>query len=93
MHAGLPVVASTAVGAAAGGLVRDGRNGLVVPERDAEALAGALRRLAQDPDLAARMGAAAHADVQAYDYRRMGQAFEDAVEQAVAAGAARRARR
>ena len=34
MHAGVPVVASDAVGAAAGGLVRDGRNGFVVPERD-----------------------------------------------------------
>ena len=30
MHQGTPVIASDAVGAAAGGLVRDGRNGLVV---------------------------------------------------------------
>ena len=43
MHAGLPVVATDAVGAAAGGLVRDGENGFVVPERDADALAAAVR--------------------------------------------------
>jgi glycosyltransferase involved in cell wall biosynthesis len=84
MHAGLPVVASTAVGAAAGGLVRDGRNGFVVPERDAVALAGALRRVIDDAGLATRLGRAAREDVRAFDYRRMGQAFEDAVEHAVA---------
>ena len=37
MHAGLPVIATDAVGAAAGGLVRDGHNGYVVPERNPEA--------------------------------------------------------
>jgi glycosyltransferase involved in cell wall biosynthesis len=93
MHAGLPVVASSAVGAAAGGLVQDGRNGLIVPENDAAALASALRRLLSDPGLAARMGAAARADVRAFNYARMGQAFEDAVEHAVAARARARAAR
>ncbi len=39
MLAGLPVVATDAVGAAVGGLVRDGENGFVVPERDTTALA------------------------------------------------------
>ena len=63
MHQGTPVIASDAVGAAAGGLVRDGRNGLVVPERDPAALAAALRTLAADPALRARLGDAARADV------------------------------
>src|SRR6185437_1553543 len=54
MNRGLPVIASDAVGAAAGGLVRDARNGLVVPAGDAVALAAALRRLARDPALRAR---------------------------------------
>ena len=40
MNRGLPVIATDAVGAAAGGLVRDGHNGLVVPAGDAGALAG-----------------------------------------------------
>jgi glycosyltransferase involved in cell wall biosynthesis len=85
MHAGLPVVASSAVGAAAGGLVQDGRNGFVVPENDPAALAEALRRLLGNPEQAARMGQAAREDVRAFSYQRMAQAFEDAVEHAVAA--------
>ena len=39
-------------------VVRDGFNGLLVPVRDAPALAGAMRRLIEDPDLRARLGAA-----------------------------------
>ena len=43
MNQGLPVIASDAVGAVAGGLVRDGRNGLVVRAGDSGALAHAMR--------------------------------------------------
>lgn len=39
----------------------DGQTGLLVPPGDAPALASALRRLAGDPDLAARLGRAARA--------------------------------
>ena len=49
MHAGTPVIATDQVGAAAGGLVRNGRNGLVVPADDPGALAAALRLLRDDP--------------------------------------------
>ncbi len=84
MHAGLPVVASTAVGAAAGGLVKDGRNGLVVPERDPEALADALRAMVASPQLAAGLGDQAREDAREFDYVRMADAFEAAVERAVA---------
>ena len=42
MHQGCPVLASTAVGAVAGGLVRHGETGWVVAPGDADALAGAL---------------------------------------------------
>ena len=55
---GVPVIASTAVGAAAGGLVRHEETGLVVPAGDDGARAAALRRLQSDPDLRARLGAA-----------------------------------
>ena len=66
MHQSLPVVASDAVGAAAGGLVRHERNGLVVPHGDADALAEALRRLAGDAALRRRLGANAGRDVAAF---------------------------
>lgn len=66
MNRGLAVIATDAVGAAAGGLVRDGRNGLVVPAGDSQALAEALSRLAGDRGLRERMGRAGREDVAAY---------------------------
>ena len=39
------------------GIVRDGENGLLVPLHDAEAMRAAIRRLADDEGLRARMGA------------------------------------
>jgi len=83
MHAGIPVVATDAVGAAAGGLVQDGKNGYVVPERDASALASALRRLVADQKLARRLGNRARADVEQFNYGRMADAFVSAVEYAI----------
>jgi glycosyltransferase involved in cell wall biosynthesis len=68
MNRKLPVIASDAVGAVAGGLVRDGHNGLVVPAGNARALAGAMRRLATDAPLRIRLGAAGERDVQAYTH-------------------------
>jgi len=58
-----PVVASR-VGGLAEVLV-DGETGSLVPPRDADALAAALRALAVAPDLRARMGAAGAARVRA----------------------------
>ncbi len=66
MNQGLPVIASDAVGAAAGGLVEHERTGLVVPAGDAAALAGALRRLHDEPALRERLGATAREAVAAY---------------------------
>jgi glycosyltransferase involved in cell wall biosynthesis len=43
--------------------VRDGVEGFVVPPNDAAALANAFERLAADPVLVARLGAAARARV------------------------------
>ena len=66
MHQLLPVIATDAVGAAAGGLVRHERNGLIVPGNDAEALAGALRRIAEDDTLRRTLGTNAGRDVAAF---------------------------
>jgi len=54
MAAGLPVVA-TPVGAIPDAL-EDGREGILVPPRDAEALEHAIRRLASDPETRRAMG-------------------------------------
>ena len=57
MLTALPIV-TTPVGAITEA-VTDGETALVVPPRDAAALAGAIDRLARDTDLAVRLGAAA----------------------------------
>jgi glycosyltransferase involved in cell wall biosynthesis len=62
MLQGTPVIATDAVGAVAGGLVRDGQNGLVAPAGDPDALAARLRTLADSPELRARLGEAARDD-------------------------------
>lgn len=54
--AGLPLVTTDSPGCR--DIVADGRNGFLVPGRDARALAAALRRLATDRALAAAMGRA-----------------------------------
>lgn len=79
MNRGLPVIASDAVGAVAGGLVRDGRNGLVVPAGDSIALAHAMTRLARDPELRARLGAAGARDVAAYTHAAWAEGFSEAL--------------
>ena len=52
---GLPVVATRVGGIAH--LLRDGETGLLVPDGDAPAMAGAVRRLLNEPGLAARLSA------------------------------------
>jgi glycosyltransferase involved in cell wall biosynthesis len=79
MNRGLPVIASDAVGAAAGGLVRDRANGLVVPAGDSDMLAAAMGQLADDPALRARLGAAAAEDVRAYSNDAWAQGFSEAL--------------
>lgn len=78
----LPVVASDAVGAAAGGLVEDGVTGLVVPEGDVGALAGALDRLLADPGLREALGAEAHRRVTRWSNDAMVEGFREALDAA-----------
>jgi glycosyltransferase involved in cell wall biosynthesis len=66
MLQGTPVITSDAVGAAAGGLVQHNRNGLVVPENDATALARAITAITSDQELATTLGRNAKQDVAPY---------------------------
>jgi glycosyltransferase involved in cell wall biosynthesis len=79
MNQGLAVIASDAVGAAAGGLVRDEHNGLIVPAGDSVALTSALARLAGDAELRARLGRAGAQDVRAYSHAAWAEGFSKAL--------------
>ena len=80
MNSGLPVIASDAVGAAAGGLVRDGETGLILAAGDAGALSRALTQLAASRQLRERMGAAGALAVRAFSHAEWARGFSRALE-------------
>jgi glycosyltransferase involved in cell wall biosynthesis len=82
MHMNVPVIATDAVGAAAGGLVRHERNGLIVPANDAKALADALRRAAGDDTLRRTLGTNAGRDVAAFTPEAWAAGIAGAVQSA-----------
>ena len=79
-HQGTPVIATTAVGAAAGGLVQHGRTGLIVPPGDVGALREALTRLRRDRALRGKLGANAKHDVARYTPEAWAQAMSEAIK-------------
>ena len=76
---GVPVIATDAVGGAAGGLVIDGENGFIVPECDAAAIAASLDRVLNDTDLSRRFSMAARRRITAWDQPDMVNAFDEAI--------------
>jgi len=60
--AGMPAVSTTHAGIPE--IIKQGVTGLLVPENDASAAGAALFRLACDPDLRAKMGAAARTRIE-----------------------------
>lgn len=84
MAAGLPVIVSDQAGA---DLVRDGENGFVVPARDVDALTGRMEQLIADPELRARMGAAAAASAVTRTWNTYGEELYRTVYASVAAAA------
>ena len=76
MAAGLPVIATSVGGTPE--VVMDGENGLLIPPRDAEALAGALARLLEAPDFAKKLGANARRHVREhYSLDRLGREINE----------------
>jgi glycosyltransferase involved in cell wall biosynthesis len=86
---GRTVIATTAVGAAAGGLVRDGHTGLVIAPNDPVQLAQAIDTLLSDEPLQRRLGTAARAAVQPFTYEAMATGVEAALRVATGAGPGR----
>ena len=84
MAYGLPIVTT-----ACGGIkdvVADGVNGFVVPERDAEALAEAIKRLSADPTRRAEMGAHNRKQAAEYDWSHVATMVKRAYLRARASG-------
>src|SRR5207247_6127029 len=80
MNQAVPVIASDAVGAAAGGLVQDGVNGFVVPERNPSVLADRIRKVLDDPALHKRLSAGARGTIASWDNEAMVAGFRAAIE-------------
>lgn len=87
--AGLPVVCSTAVGAAAD-LARDGDNAILFAPDDRAALSAALARVGGDPQLRRRMGAASGALAAQHTLAEDVESFAARISAAAAAARARR---
>lgn len=79
---GIPSIASSATGVAAGGLVRDGETGFVVPERDCAALTETMDRILVDECLRNTLGLNARRRVNAWNNEAMAATFIQAVEYA-----------
>ncbi len=67
-------------------IVREGENGLLVPPSDVDALAGALRRLRDDPALATRIAARAGEDVKQYTWKARAVQIMTFIESRLAPG-------
>jgi glycosyltransferase involved in cell wall biosynthesis len=79
---GIPVITT----ASSGSLVSNGVEGLVVPERDAEAIASSIERIVEDRELRARMSTAALALATRYDDAQCGRRFISEVHDLVGQG-------
>jgi colanic acid/amylovoran biosynthesis glycosyltransferase len=79
MAAGLPVIATAHSGIPE--LIEDGRTGYLVPERDSEALADRVRRLAERPEVWHPMVSAARQRVEQDDIDRLNRRFVGLLEQ------------
>ena len=76
LASGLPVITTPN----AGSVVRDGKEGFVVPIRDPGAVADRILRLAEDRDMLVRMGTAASARAQDFTLERYGERVLKALE-------------
>ena len=74
MAAGLPVI--TTPNTAGPDLIEDGKEGLIVPAGDANALREAMQSLLHNPERARSMGRAAHEKAKEFTWERYGERWE-----------------
>jgi glycosyltransferase involved in cell wall biosynthesis len=79
---GCPAIITDTVGAGAGGLLVDGFNGFVVPEKNSDALAAALRKIITDENLQKTMSENARVAIQSWTYEKQAVGFVNAVKYA-----------
>jgi len=85
MASGLPVIVSDRTGVwGPGDIVRDGENGFVYPCGDVRALAEAIRKLVNDPDLRLRMGKRSFEIIQGFTYEKCAGGILKALDSVVA---------
>lgn len=83
MASATPLVTTAAGGI--GSVIEDGRTGLIVAQRDAGAIAGAMQKLLDNPTLRVRIGAAARSEVErSFGWDRAAARFEAAYGRALA---------
>ena len=80
MNQGCPAVVTDAVGAGVGGLVRDGVNGFVVPEKNADALAAAIDKILCDDALASQMRARTSEIIKGWTFSKWADGFLKAIQ-------------
>lgn len=77
------VVVTDAVGAGMGGLVEEGVNGFIVPERNSAALANAIARLLDNPTLREGFQERALEKMKTWDHEFMSRGFDAAIAYAL----------
>ena len=83
MASATPLITTSAGGI--GAVVEDGRTGVIVPERDARAIASAMRALFENPVRAHEIGSSARASVERlFGWNRAAERFEFAYGRALA---------
>ncbi|MDD5005697.1 MAG: glycosyltransferase family 4 protein [Candidatus Omnitrophica bacterium] len=83
MNQGCPAIVTNAVGAAGGGLVEDGINGIIIPEKNSEEIRKAMEKLLTDDKLWRSMAQAGREKVKEYTPEQTYLCFMQAIDYAV----------
>jgi glycosyltransferase involved in cell wall biosynthesis len=80
LNQGCPVVVTDAVGAGVGGLIKDGVNGFVVPEKDSDSLANKIGIIMNNDELREAFSKNALEEIKGWTYERQAEGFVNAVK-------------